>query len=178
MRRRLPRQRKPVEIGLPWSLFFIPVLFVAAGFSIPYTFVVAYIQRRQQRAFKATMQASGRVMTWSDFIRALSDERRGTFIVERSSFKGPVRWWWTTENVYEQSPYPIADWLTMCIDESFCPFAEWFRDRYTNVDKGKALLVEEGPTTEIHSLSARLQSSESGDVRWVEVAPPKRLHQK
>jgi hypothetical protein len=39
-------------------------------------------------------------MEWSDFVRAVV-ENRGTFVEERYSLKGPDRWWWTEENVYD-----------------------------------------------------------------------------
>jgi hypothetical protein len=109
-------------------------------------------------------------MEWSDFVHAL-DETRGTAILERYSFKGPVRWWWTSENIYDACPYPTVDWVTM-LDESFLPFAEWCRQRYTSPERGQAFLVGLGPKEESHSLWSRLQSTETGPERWIEVVPP------
>jgi hypothetical protein len=57
-------------------------------------------------------------MTWSGFRCAL-EQNRGTFIEERYSFKGPVRWWWTSENFYTECCYPSVDWLTMHHDPDF-----------------------------------------------------------
>jgi len=49
-------------------------------------------------------------MAWFEFQR-VADDACGTLIVERLSLKGPFRWWWTPENVYEVCPIPIVHWL-------------------------------------------------------------------
>jgi hypothetical protein len=167
--------KRPPEIGLPLSLLMIPVLFIAAGLSIPVTLVVARVRRRRERAFRRRMQASSRITEWSDFVRAL-DENRGTLIEERYSLKGPVRWWWTSEDVYQVCPHTMVDWMTMLDDPSFRPVAEWFRQRYTSPEIGQAVLVStEGvPREEVHVLRSRLKS-ELGTVRWIEVVPPESL---
>lgn len=103
-------------------------------------------------------------------------KNRGTFIEERYSFKGPVRWWWTSEDVYQVCPHAMVDWLTMLMDAHFRPVAEWFRQQYTSLDKGRAVLVstEKVPTEEVHVFRSRLES-ESGTVRWIAVVPPESL---
>lgn len=166
------QQRKPVQIGLPWSLFLIPLFFILAGASIPYALVASHVHRRRERAFRTQMEALGRVMNWSDFLSALG-EKRGTLIQEWYSFKGPVRWWWTSEDFFEVCPYPTVDWLTMRRDESFRPFAEWCRRQYTSQHGGRAFLVaSEGvPKEEIHAMQSELES-DSTTVRWIAVAPP------
>jgi hypothetical protein len=166
------KRRQRVEIGLLWSLVFIPIMFVGAGLSLPYTFVTVRIRRRQERALRDQMQAVGRVMEWSDFVRAVV-ENRGTFVEERYSLKGPDRWWWTEENVYDLCPYPTVDWLMMVQDEHFLPIRDWFHRRYTSVDTGQALLVATCriPREEINSFWQKLKS-ESGNGRWIEVGPP------
>jgi hypothetical protein len=173
---RQPQPKKPIEIGLPWSLLFIPVMFIGAGLSIPYSLISRRIQRRREREFRTQMEAIGRVIEWSDFVQAIS-ENRGTLIEERYSFKGPVRWWWTPEDLYSMCPYPTADWLTMTNDDGFGPFAEWCRQRYTSPDRGEAFFVNVRavPTSEVRSVSSGVRS-ESGTARWIEVAPPKSLH--
>jgi hypothetical protein len=153
-------------------------MFIGAGLSIPYSLIFRRIQRRREREFRTQMEAVGRVIEWSDFLRAAS-ENRGTFIEERYSFKGPVGWWWTPEDLYSACPYPTADWLTMVKDEGFRPFAEWRRQRYTSPDRGEALLVDAHgvPTSEVRSVSNGVRS-ESRTARWIEVAPPKSLHKR
>ena len=168
------RHKGGLEIGSPWSLLFVPFLFIAAGLSLPYTLVARRVRRRNEETFRTRMKTLGRVMDWSDFVRALS-ETPGTLILERYSFKGPLRWWWTSENVYDVCPYATVDWLTMQYDESFHPFAEWCRQRYTSLDEGRAFLVGPAPAGESLSLWSRLQCAEKGPERWIEVVPPERL---
>jgi hypothetical protein len=113
-------------------------------------------------------------MTWPDFVHAMN-EGRGTLIREKYSLKGPDRWWWSSEDVYAESPYPAVDWLTMLMDNPFPEFSEWCRHRYSGAEAGKALLVDPESVSEsaLKSFKSRLQF-ESGVVRWIEVAPPKR----
>jgi hypothetical protein len=168
----------PREIGLPWSLLFIPILFIAAGLSVPYALVARRIQRRREGAFRDQLEARGRVIEWFECWRAM-DEGRGTLIIERS-LKGPVRRWWTWEDLYQQCPYsPIECMPYAPSPEGYRSFADWCRQRYTCVDGGCALLVRANGITakEIDSL---LFGDEpySGRARWINVIPPESLRAK
>ena len=170
-----PVERNPREIGLPWSLLIIPVLLLAGAISVPFSLLGGRIQRRRELAFRKLMQTRGRVIDWAAFQRAAA-ENRGTLLRERYSLKGPIRWWWTSENVYEICPHPIVDWMTMANDAGFRPTREWFRQRYTDPVEGRAFLVATHGITqeEIRSVRSQLES-ESGTLRWIEVVPPARL---
>jgi len=163
------RLKRGVKIGPVGSVLLLPFLLFAAGVSIPFAVVAAYRQKRNKRILQAKMKAQGRVMEWSDFLRAL-DDTHGTAIVERYSFKGPVYSWWTPENLYDACPYPTVDWMTLH-EESFLPFAVWCHERYTSPESGRALLVNPGPKGEGPSLHSRFES-EAGRERWIEVVPP------
>ena len=104
------------------------------------------------------MKALGRVMEWSEFNRAL-EVTHGTAIIERYSFAGPVYLWWTSENLYDVCPYPSVDWFALR-EESFLPFAEWCRARYTSPDTGRALLVDPIPKG-VGSLPSLFESGET-----------------
>jgi len=95
-------------------------------------------------------------------------------VVERHSFKGPVRWWWTAENVYDLCPYPLVDWLTMSRDAGLRQGPEWCHNRYTNVDGGQRLLVL-ADSTQMRSICDGMTFADG--VRWVEV-PPMQMAQK
>jgi len=168
-------EKNPREIGLPWSLLLIPVLLLAGAISVPVALVGRRIQRRRELAFFKSMQSRARVMESASFRRAIA-ENRGTLLEERYSLKGPVRWWWTSENVYELCPHPMVDWMTMANKPGYRPTIEWFRRRYTDPDEGRAFLVAAHGLAqeEIRSLRSQLES-ESGTVRWIEVVPPERL---
>jgi hypothetical protein len=170
MRRYSARPKRGVKFGPVTSVLLLPFLLVAAVVAYPYALGKGYLRTRNSRAFRAKMNALGRAMEWSDFVRAL-DENHGTAIVERYSFKGPAYLWWTPEDVYEACPYPTVDWMTLH-EEDYLPFAEWCRERYTSPDSGRALLVGLSPKGEGLSVHSRLKSGEAGRERWIEVVPP------
>lgn len=86
------------------------------------------------------MKANGRIVVWEHFIREIN-AGHGTLIVERFSFKGPIRMWWTMDDVYEVSPYPLVDWLTIASEASFDAVRDWCHSKYTS-NTGSALLVD------------------------------------
>ena len=163
---RLKRGRKIGPVG---SLLLLPFLLVAGVLSFPYAMLKAFSRKRNKQKLQARMEAQGRVIEWSEFLNALN-ETRGTAIIERYSFKGPVYLWWTPENLYDVCPYPTVDWMTLH-DESYGPFAEGCRIRYTSRDAGSAVLVGDASPAEAHSLHRRFESY-TGSERWIEVVPP------
>jgi hypothetical protein len=131
--------------------------------------LTAFSRKRNKQKLQTRMAAQGRVIEWPDFLNALN-ETRGTAIIERYSFKGPVYLWWSPENLYDVCPYPTVDWMTLH-DESYRPFAEWCRMRYTSRDAGSAVLVGDTSHAEAHSLHSRFESC-TGSERWIEIVPP------
>jgi hypothetical protein len=164
------------NLGLLGELLFLPVLFLLAICSVPVTFVAAYFQRRRERAFFLEMSARNRVVSSTEFQRA-AEELRGTVIEEWYSVSGPVRWWWTPENLYDESPEPIADSMVHSrFDESNRFLSEWIRHRYTQRDDGAALLIDKRAAAkgEVHAFW-RVLESEAESINWIAVAPPERL---
>ena len=169
-----PQSRKgPREFGPAHAIWFVPLLAVAALLSIPVGLVLSAIVKRRERSFKNGMKAAGRVMNYRDFEQALQ-EGRGTLIIESHSLKGPFRWWWTAESVYDLCPLPLVTWfMSMPHDERYRPLAEWCRREYTDSNDGRALLVDlaspEGGFT-IDRTAVR-----TAKMKWFEIAPPERL---
>ena len=169
-----PQVRKgPREFGPLHAIWFVPALAIAAVLSIPVAFVASVVQKRREQSFKKQMKAAGRVMDRRDFEQVLQ-EGRGTVIVESHSLKGPVRWWWTGENLYDICPFPLVTWWeTMPNDERYRPLAEWCRREYTSIDQGRALLVDlQSPEGGVNIDRTALHSAQT---KWFEVAPPERL---
>lgn len=164
-------ERNSRRIDLPWSLLMLPVLFLAGAISVPVSLVATRIRRKRELAFCKTMQSRGRVIEWETFREAIAGAR-GMLLRERYSLKGPIRWWWAPENVYELCPHPIVDWVTMMNEPGYRPTAEWFCLRYTDPHKGRAFLVatHTAAQEEIRSFRSQLES-ESGTARWIEVVP-------
>jgi hypothetical protein len=117
------------------------------------------------------MKVNGRTIDWEHFIREINDGH-GTLIVERFSFKGPIRMWWTGENVYEECPYPLVDWLTMTKDTNFDAVRDWCHNRYTGAS-ASALLVE-GSKQQWRTIRGNSPFTFQDGLRYLEVPPPRR----
>ncbi len=179
MKMQMPESRnvpdsKPGTRAFAWvlGLFLVPFLFLGACFAAPYLLVLRWRQQRREDALKSLMKSRGRFISWQEFVRAMR-ESGGTCIEERFSAKGPVRFWWTPENVYDKSPHASIDWFTMRKGGRYVPFIHWCRDRYTRAEGGAAVLVETWgvPKKEIYALWAECRP-EANKARWIEVAPP------
>jgi hypothetical protein len=134
------RRRKPIVLSPAAGVLMLPVLLVGAALFIPYTAVTRRLRARREQQFSHSMRISGRTMEWARFSSEIKDGH-GTLIVERFSFKGPIRMWWTADNVYELCPYPLVDWLTIANDTDFDAVRNWCHERYTSAT-ASALLVD------------------------------------
>ncbi|MGA2570257.1 MAG: hypothetical protein ABSF23_07025 [Terracidiphilus sp.] len=106
------QRRRDTLLGALLGILLIPVVFVGAVLAIPYSVALRWMRQHREHAFRALMKSRGRWIGWQDFLRAMHT-RGGTCIEERFSPKGPVRFWWTPEDVYRESPHEIIDWFTM-----------------------------------------------------------------
>jgi hypothetical protein len=169
------RKRFAASLEAILGIVLVPVLLLGACFAIPYSFVLRWIRQHRERKFKALMKSQGRLIPWPELARHLRIAG-GTCIEERFSPKGPVRFWWTREDVLKESPYEIIDWFTMRKGRKGEQFIHWCRARYTSADKGGAVLVDTAlvPKREIYTLWAECRS-DTKKARWVEVAPPEIL---
>jgi hypothetical protein len=168
-KRRFNRLNVLIEIAL------IPIAFVVAAIAIPLSFIPRWLQKNREGSFRALLKSRGRLINWQEFLRSMH-ETGGTCIEEKFSSKGPVRFWWTAENVYSESPHEIIDWFTMRKGRRGGSFIRWCRERYTDADTGIAVLVDAAfvPRREIYAIWAECRS-QAGPARWVEVAPPEIL---
>ena len=162
-------------LGAILGVLLIPVLLAGACLAIPFGFVLRWMRQHREHAFRMRMKSRGRLKPWPEFVRDLR-ETGGTCIEERFSPEGPVRFWWTGEDVCRESPHEIIDWFTMRKGRKGEAFVGWCRERYTSADGGSAMLVDTGltPRREIYALWAECRS-EAMTARWVEVAPPEIL---
>jgi hypothetical protein len=167
------RESKPFTAYLTAALgvLLIPVFAAVALLAVPYVFILRWTRQHGEHRFRMRMKSAGRLMTWADFVRAMHGS--GTCIEERFSPKGPVRFWWTQEDVYGESPYEIIDWFTMRKGRAAEPFIRWCRQRYTGADGGQAMLVDTGLVAhrDIYALWTECRGN-AAMARWVEVAPP------
>ena len=115
----------PAVVLLPLVPLMLVAAAIAAAVSIPYTKVHNRRMARREDRFRESMMLRGRVIDWADFVGEL-DQGNGVLIVERFSFKGPIRLWWTRDDLYKTCPYPLVDWFTMTMDTTFDPVRTGF----------------------------------------------------
>ncbi|HUB51862.1 MAG TPA: hypothetical protein VL986_06940 [Terracidiphilus sp.] len=170
-----PQQPKKRRFNILIELALIPVAIGVAAVAIPLRFIPRWLLNHREVSFRGLIKSRGRLINWQEFLRRMRDTG-GTCIEEKFSPKGPVRFWWTPEDVAAQSPHEIIDWFTMRKGRRGAAFVRWCRQRYTNADTGSALLVDVGfvPRREIYALWAQCRS-QSGAAKWIEVAPPEIL---
>ncbi len=156
----------------------IPVLFVGACLAVPYTLGARWLRMHGEHKLRLLMKSRGRLITWPEFVRAMH-ERGGTCIEEKFTAKGPVRFWWTPEDVRRESPHEIIDWFTMRKGRQYEPFVLWCRARYTSAEAGSAMLVDHPLVSrrEIYALWSQCRS-DAMKANWIEVAPPEILPHK
>jgi hypothetical protein len=157
------------------GFFLLPVVLAAVCVAIPYSIVLRWLRPRAEGRFRARMKEQGRLISWQQFVRTMYGST-GTCLEEKFSPKGPVRFWWTPEDVVRESPYEIIDWFTMRKGRQHEPFVHWCRQRYTGAETGSAVLVDTTlvPRREIYTLWSKCRFDASA-ARWIEVAPPEIL---
>ena len=169
-------QKQPTSwTGAAMGIAMIPVLFVGACVAIPYTLGARWLRLHGEHKLRSLMKSRGRLLAWPDFERVLH-QTGGTCIEEKFTAKGPVRFWWTPEDVRRESPHEIANWITMRKGRHCEPFVHWCRARYTSADAGSAMLVDATrvPRREIYTLWSECRS-DAMQAQWIEVAPPEIL---
>jgi hypothetical protein len=115
----MPKTESPIERKQPsrfvetiLGILMIPLLAIGACLVIPCIFILRWIRYLGEHSFSKRMRSRGRLIPWAEFLRTMRGAG-GTCIEERFSPKGPVRFWWTPEDVYRESPHEIIDWFTM-----------------------------------------------------------------
>lgn len=131
------RRRKPVAV--PWPVVLVGLM-VLSVVSIPVGLVHRALAQRHRRKLVAGTRSQGRVVAFSE-IEAKVNSGNGTLIFERRLPKGPMRLWWTPEDICSQCRYPIGSSIDLSGDSPFADAVGWCRERYTDLRKGKASLV-------------------------------------
>ena len=171
------KKRRFHRLNVLLELALIPVAAGVAAVALPLSVIPRWLQKHREGSFRALLKSRGRLINWQEFLRSMHDSG-GTCIEEKFSPKGPVRFWWTPEDVAAESPHEIIDWFTMRKGRRSGPFVQWCRERYTSADTGSAVLVDAAfvPRRQIYALWAECRS-QTGPARWVEVAPPEIIPQ-
>jgi hypothetical protein len=164
-------RKKPIRISPLLLPIYLPLMFVGGALSIPYTMIRRKVVARHEARFADSMRGSGRVMDWADFSSEL-ERGNGMLIVERFSFKGPIRLWWTRENLYRTCPYPLVDWLTITMDAGFDPIRDWCHTNYTGAT-GRAMLIIAGKD-QWRTIRGDEPLGFRDGVQFLEIPPPRK----
>jgi hypothetical protein len=125
-------------------LFFI-FLLVMAIVSVPVEFVYRLRQQRLEKQLRPRLAAVGRFMEW-DEVEAKLRAGVGTLIVEHRSPKGPIREWWTEDDLVTGTPVPLPASLKSPPQEGqlqpLQEFAKSCSARYVDIETGAAKLTE------------------------------------
>jgi hypothetical protein len=125
-------------------LFFI-VLFVLAVASIPVEFVYRLRQQREEKKLRPRLAAAGRFLEWQEVEAKLRDGE-GTLVIEHRSPKGPIREWWTSDDLIGASPVRLpASLQSLPGEQDFGLLREYAAScasRYLDVESGTAKLTK------------------------------------
>jgi hypothetical protein len=136
-----------------WEWLFVPImtplgivfLLVAAVVSVPVEFVWRLRQQRAEKQLRARLAAAGRFIDW-DAVEAGLKASAGTLIIEHRSPKGPIREWWTEDDLVAAAPVPLPTSLVSPPEEGqLRPIQEYAKvcsARYVDIEAGTARLTE------------------------------------
>ena len=126
-----PSERRPIVIGKFWGIVLLPLLHSGRN----------EFGHKKNGGFAGQLCDLGRTISFDDFYKTL-EEGHGTVICEwQDVFKGPVRLWWTPDDIYAATPYPCVDHVHMATDPTYRPFLDWCFQQYLSASSGKALYV-------------------------------------
>jgi hypothetical protein len=141
VRKDIETQEQPrALVDLLGSLIIIPILLIGAIVSFPVGFVMNSLWRWKERRFMRRMAKGHRLIECSEFVQEI-DQNRGTVVIERISMKGRTLWWWTPDDIYVKSPYPIEGASSVYPDPEFHAFYKWCYETYTHPTTGSGRLV-------------------------------------
>ena len=121
------------------------VLLVAVLVSIPFDFIRRIKQKRREKDICNRLVSEGRFAKWIDVESRLKDGS-GTLIVQHCSPKGPIREWWTDDDIIGDAPISLPGALSEMPAESelemLQTYARECSQRYLDEETGLAKLTE------------------------------------
>jgi len=111
-------------------VWFLPLMALAGLLSIPVGgIMVAYYTLKETR-FARKMKLAGRMMPEPQYAAAL-DDKRGTLIEEWFSNKGPVRYWWTEDDIPSVTPFARTAFGVEAVwGREYDEFSLWCHNKY------------------------------------------------
>jgi len=123
-------------------LIFILLLF-ASVLSVPVEWVNRFLVNRHENKLRQRLIQNGRFLEWPSLEPLLTDGG-GTLIIEHQSLKGPIREWFTPDDIIESSPMPLPTSIKMLKedDEPLQDYARKCAKQYVDEESGTATLTE------------------------------------
>ena len=126
-----------------WPVLLI-LMVVVAAVSIPVEIVYRFRMWRQEKKLLARLTSVGRSVPWSE-IEARFRAGEGTLIVEHRSPNGPIREWWSEDDLVGEAPLPLPTSVRSLPPEGPCEsvreYARFCAARYAAPDSGTAKLT-------------------------------------
>ncbi len=133
----------------------LPLLLLIAILSIPGMWIAQRISNHQEKKLTASLKNVGRFVDWTD-VESKLVSGEGTLIVEYYLPKGPVREWWTQDDVIGDAPKALPESIELDDDRWTDRHADYARScvvRYINLDYGNAAITD--PPRMLRSASDR-----------------------
>ena len=139
-----PRNNR--SVAEPWyskiaMIAALPLLPAILAYFGLVSYAEIYLRERRTRIH---MQRVGRFLRQDD-ARLRIGERGGTLIIENPTIAWDVtRAWWTPEDVYAESPFPMPtkeDQTNAALEMKCADWDDWCWQNYTNLDDGRAYLL-------------------------------------
>lgn len=173
-----------------WEWLFLPILFVFGVLfcisfiviSIPWTLIAIILMLRQRVKLVSRMKKAGRYVSWSIVKEALL-ESEGTLLVEHVSPNGPVRDWWTADDLITPLPSCVPSSCKISLDASdsaiITEFAETSVARYLSDDNASAKMTcIPVRWSEITSYVGSTLVEMPDDIQWISFPCGRRLGQR
>jgi len=125
--------------GLAALALGVYALFIALDF------LARFLIFREEKRLRNRLQLAGRFISWAE-IEAKFSAGAGTLVVEHRGPKGPIREWWTEDDVIAASPVPLpASLKSPATAEVFEPYKQYSKlcaTRYVELAAGSAKATE------------------------------------
>lgn len=121
-------------------LLVCPLLIIGTIISIPFSILYFIVQDIKEHTLSRDLKSRGRYIPWSQVEHEIS-QGSGTLIVEHFSPKGPIREWWTEEDVIGTAPVTLPSSFPAEDVEGLRFYAQACIERYTDMKTGGAKLT-------------------------------------
>lgn len=129
-----------------WEWLFLPIvvpllLLALLVIGPPLLIVSRFRAWRLEKKIRSRLVAVGRTIEWAA-VETHLNAGTGTLIVEHCSYAGPIREWWTEDDLLAGSPVPLPTSLDSPPDDGqmqqYLEHAKFCAKRYVDTDEGIA----------------------------------------